>query len=305
MFLVLEGIDGSGKTSIGNDLCNNRELRIINTKPFSITDFVKVVKEELTTRGTTAIPVKRSKRVDVIVYSIISSLFKDLSDVDTKYREIIEDSVRDIPTGKFLKLCCKIRSDVDKITKAKEYLSSGKFPEGQLQYQDEETLRAYYKEHLLSVTNRLSGRYIDLMYLLMPILENLQIDNRDIILLDRWVMSTYAYNYGMGGSLTDVAGNIKADYKELNKFTYPDKLFTIFIDSTPNTASKRRSTRDGKAEVFEDKECLERTFDMYGKLITKTPRITCIPNNSRTKYELLMKRVHGAINDILLKIDRR
>ena len=44
---------------------------------------------------------------------------------------------------------------------------------------------------------------------------------------------------------------------------------------------------------------------MYGKLITKTPKITCIPNNSRTKYELLMKRVHGALNDILLKIDRR
>lgn len=305
MFLVLEGIDGSGKTSVGNDLCNNRELRIINTKPFSITDFVKVVKRELTIRDTTAIPVKRSKRVDIIVYSIMVSLFKDLYGVDTRYREIIEDSVRDIPTNRFLKLCCKIRSDVDKITKAKEYLSSGKFPESQLQYQDEDTLRAYYKEHLLYATNRLSERYIDLMYLLMPILENLQIDNRDIILLDRWVMSTYAYNYGMGGSLTDVAGNIKGDYKELNKFTYPDKLFTIFIDSTPNTASKRRSTRDGKAEVFEDKECLERTFDMYGKLITKTPRITCIPNNSRTKYELLMKRVHGAINDILLKIDRR
>ena len=118
-------------------------------------------------------------------------------------------------------------------------------------------------------------------------------------------MSTYAYNYGMGGTLTDIAGNIKADYKELNKFTDYGKLFTIFIDSTPNVASKRRSTRDGKAEVFEDKECLERTFDMYGKLITKTPRITCIPNNSRTKYELLMKRVYGAINDILLKIDRR
>lgn len=305
MFLVLEGIDGSGKTSVGNDLCNNRELRIINTKPFSITDFVKVVKRELTIRDTTAIPVKRSKRVDIIVYSIMVSLFKDLYGVDTRYREIIEDSVRDIPTNRFLKLCCKIRSDVYKITKAKEYLSGGKFPEGQLQYQDEETLRAYYKEHLLYVTNRLSERYIDLMYLLMPILENLQIENRDIILLDRWVMSTYAYNYGMGGSLTDVAGNIKGDYKELNKFTYPDKLFTIFIDSTPNTASKRRSTRDGKAEVFEDKECLERTFDVYGKLITKTPRITCIPNNSRTKYELLMKRVHGAINDILLKIDRR
>ena len=139
----------------------------------------------------------------------------------------------------------------------------------------------------------------------MPILENLQIDNRDIVLLDRWVMSTYAYNYGMGGTLTDIAGNIKADYKELNKFTDYGKLFTIFIDSTPNVASKRRSARDGKAEVFEDKECLERTFDVYGKLITKTPRITCIVNNSRTKYELLMKRVHGAINDILLKIDRR
>ena len=305
MFLVLEGIDGSGKTSVGNDLCNNRELRIINTKPFSITDFVKVVKRELTIRDTTAIPVKRSKRVDIIVYCIMVSLFKDLYGVNTRYREIIEDSVRDIPTNRFLKLCCKIRSDVDKITKAKEYLSSGKFPESQLQYQDEETLRAYYKEHLLSVTNRLSGRYIDLMYLLMPILENLQIDNRDIILLDRWVMSTYAYNYGMGGSLTDVAGNIKGDYKELNKFTDYGKLFTIFIDSTPNVASKRRSARDGKAEVFEDKECLERTFDMYGKLITKTPKITCIPNNSRTKYELLMKRVHGAINDILLKIDRR
>ena len=109
----------------------------------------------------------------------------------------------------------------------------------------------------------------------------------------------------MGGTLTDIAGYIKPNYKELNKFTYPDKLFTIFIDSTPNTASKRRSTRDGKAEVFEDKECLERTFDLYGKLITKTPRITCIPNNSRTSYELLMKRVYGAINDILLKIDRR
>ena len=108
MFLVLEGIDGSGKTSVGNDLCNNRELRIINTKPFSITEFVKLVKEELTIRGTTAIPVKRSKRVDIIVYCIISSLFKDLSNVDTKYREIIEDSIRDIPTGKFLKLCCKI-----------------------------------------------------------------------------------------------------------------------------------------------------------------------------------------------------
>lgn len=305
MFLVLEGIDGSGKTSVGNDLCNNRELRIINTKPFSITDFVKVVKRELTIRDTTAIPVKRSKRVDIIVYSIMVSLFKDLYGVDTRYREIIEDSVRDIPTNRFLKLCCKIRSDVDKITKAKEYLSSGKFPEGQLHYQDEETLRAYYKEHLLSVTDRLSDRYIDLMYLLMPILENLQIDNRDIVLLDRWVMSTYAYNYGMGGTLTDIAGYIKPNYKELNKFTYPDKLFTIFIDSAPNVASKRRSTRDGKAEVFEDKECLERTFDVYGKLITKTPRITCIPNNSRTKYELLMKRVHGAINDILLKIDRR
>ena len=84
MFLVLEGIDGSGKTSVGNDLCNNKELRIINTNPFSITEFVKVVKEELTTRGTTAIPVKRSKRVDIIVYSIISSLFKDLSDVNSK-----------------------------------------------------------------------------------------------------------------------------------------------------------------------------------------------------------------------------
>lgn len=305
MFLVLEGIDGSGKTSIGNDLCNNRELRVINTKPFSITDFVKVVKRELTIRDTTAIPVKRSKRVDIIVYCILVSLFKDIYSIDTRYREIIEDSVRDIPTNRFLKLCCKIRSDVDKITKAKEYLTSGKFPEGQLQYRDEDTLRAYYKEHLVYLTNRLSERYIDLMYLLIPILENLQIDNRDILILDRWVMSTYAYNYGMGGSLTDVAGNIKGDYKELNKFTYPDKLFTIFIDSTPNTASKRRSTRDGKAEVFEDKECLERTFDVYGKLITKTPKITCIPNNSRTSYELLMKRVYGAINDILLKIDRR
>lgn len=305
MFLVLEGIDGSGKTSVGNDLCNNRELRVINTKPFSITDFVKVVKRELTIRGTTAIPVKRSKRVDIIVYSIMVSLFKDLYSVNTRYREIIEDSVRDLPTNRFLKLCCKIRSDIDKITKTKEYLSSGKFPKEQLHYQDEEALRAYYKEHLLSVTNRLSERYIDLMYLLMPILESLQIDNRDILVLDRWVMSTYAYNYGMGGTLTDIAGNIKADYKELNKFTDYGKLFTIFIDSTPNVASKRRSARDGKAEVFEDKECLERTFDMYGKLITKTPRITCIPNNSRTKYELLMKRVHGAINDILLKIDRR
>lgn len=305
MFLVLEGIDGSGKTSVGNDLCNNRELRIINTKPFSITDFVKVVKRELTIRDTTAIPVKRSKRVDIIVYCIISSLFKDLSDVDTKYREIIEDSVRDIPTGKFLKLCCKIRSDVNKLTKTKGYLVSGVFPEGQLQYRDEDTLKAYYVEHLVYLTNRLSDRYIDLMYLLMPILENLQIDNRDIILLDRWVMSTYAYNYGMGGTLTDIAGYIKLEYKELNKFTYPDKLFTIFIDSAPNVASKRRSTRDGKAEVFEDKECLERTFDVYSKLILKTPRITCIPNNSRTSYELLMKRVYGAINDILLTIDRR
>ena len=305
MFLVLEGIDGSGKTSVGNDLCNNRELRIVNTQPFSITEFVKLVKEELTIRGTTAIPVKRSKRVDIIVYCIISSLFKDLSDVDSKFREIIEDSVRDIPTGKFLKLCCKIRSDVDKLTKTKEYLTTGKFTAEQLQYRDEETLRAYYKEHLVYVTNRLSERYIDLMYLLMPVLENLQIDNRDIILLDRWVMSTYAYNYGMGGSLTDIAGNIKADYKELNKFTDFGKLFTIFIDSTPNVASKRRSTRDGKAEVFEDKECLERTFDMYGKLITKTPRITCIPNNSRTKYELLIKRVYGALNNILLTVDRR
>lgn len=305
MFLVLEGIDGSGKTSVGNDLCNNKELRIINTKPFSITEFVKVVKEELTTRGTTAIPVKRSKRVDIIVYCILSSLFKDLSDVDSKFREIIEDNVRDIPTGKFLKLCCKIRSDVNKLTKTKECLINGVFLKEQLRYQDEDTLRAYYREHLIHVTDRLSNRYIDLMYLLMPILENLQIDNRDIILLDRWVMSTYAYNYGMGGTLTDIAGYIKPEYKELNKFTYPDKLFTIFIDSTPNTASKRRSTRDGKAEVFEDKECLERTFDVYGKLITKTPRITCIPNNSRTKYELLMKRVYGAINDILLKIDRR
>lgn len=305
MFLVLEGIDGSGKTSVGNDLCDNRELRIINTKPFSITDFVKVVKRELTIRDTTAIPVKRSKRVDIIVYSILVSLFKDIYGVDTKYREIIEDSVRDIPTNRFLKLCCKIRSDVDKITKAKEYLSSGKFPEGQLQYQDEDTLKAYYVEHLVYTTDRLSGRYIDLMYLLMPILENLQIDNKDIILLDRWVMSTYAYNYGMGGTLTDIAGYIKPEYKELNKFTYPDKLFTIFIDSAPNVASKRRSTRDGKAEVFEDKECLERTFDVYGKLILKTPRITCIPNNSRTSYELLMKRVYGAINDILLTIDRR
>ena len=305
MFLVLEGIDGSGKTSVGNDLCSNRELRVINTKPFSITDFVKVVKRELTIRDTTAIPVKRSKRVDIIVYSIMVSLFKDLYGVDTRYREIIEDSVRDLPTGKFLKLCCKIRSDVDKITKAKEYLTTGKFTAEQLQYRDEDTLRAYYKEHLVYLTNRLSERYIDLMYLLMPILENLQIDNRDIILLDRWVMSTYAYNYGMGGTLTDVAGNIKGDYKELNKFTDYGKLFTIFIDSTPNVASKRRSARDGKPEVFEDKECLERTFDMYGKLITKTPKITCIPNNSRTKYELLMKRVYGAINDILLKIDRR
>ena len=305
MFLVLEGIDGSGKTSVGNDLCNNRELRIINTEPFSITDFVKVVKRELTIRDTTAIPVKRSKRVDIIIYSIMVSLFKDLYGVDTRYKESIEDAVRDLPTGKFLKLCCKIRSDVHKLTKTKGYLVSGVFPEGQLQYRDEDTLKAYYVEHLIHVTDRLSNRYIDLMYLLMPILENLQIDNRDIILLDRWVMSTYAYNYGMGGSLTDVAGNIKGDYKELNKFTYPDKLFTIFINSTPNTASKRRSTRDSKAEVFEDKECLERTFDMYGKLITKTPRITCIPNNSRTKYELLMKRVYGAINDILLKIDRR
>ena len=285
MFLVLEGIDGSGKTSVGNDLCNNRELRIINTKPFSITDFVKVVKEELTTRGITAIPVKRSKRVDIIVYCIISSLFKDLSDVDTKYREIIEDSVRDIPTGKFLKLCCKIRSDVNKLTKTKGYLVSGVFPKGQLQYRDEDALKAYYVEHLVYITNRLSDRYIDLMYLLMPILENLQIDNKD--------------------TLTDIAGYIKPEYKELNKFTYPDKLFTIFIDSAPNVASKRRSTRDGKAEVFEDKECLERTFNVYGKLITKTPRITCIPNNSRTSYELLMKRVYGAINDILLKIDRR
>lgn len=305
MFLVLEGIDGSGKTSVGNDLCNNRELKVINTKPFSITDFVKVVKRELTIRDTTAIPVKRSKRVDIIVYSILVSLFKDIYSIDTRYKEIIEDSVRDLPTGKFLKLCCKIRSDVDKITKTKEYLTTGKFTAEQLQYRDEETLRAYYKEHLVYVTNRLSERYIDLMYLLIPILENLQIDNRDILILDRWVMSTYAYNYGMGGTLTDIAGNIKADYKELNKFTDYGKLYTIFIDSTPNVASKRRSARDGKAEVFEDKECLERTFDMYGKLITKTPRITCIPNNSRTKYELLMKRVYGAINDILLKIDRR
>ena len=304
MFLVLEGIDGSGKTSVGNELCSNKELNVINTKPFSITDFVKAVKRELTIRDTTAIPVKRSKRVDIIVYSILVSLFKDLHDVDTKYKGIIEDTVRDIPTGKFLKLCCKIRSDVDKLTKAKNYLSTGEFTAEQLQYRDEDTLRAYYSEHMIYLTNRLSERYIDLMYLLMPILENLQIDNKDILVLDRWVMSTYAYNYGMGGSLTDIAGNIKAEYKELNKFTYPDKLFTIFIDSTPNTASKRRSTRDGKAEVFEDKECLERTFDMYGKLITKTPRITCIPNNSRTKYELLMKRVHSAINDILLKIDR-
>ena len=143
------------------------------------------------------------------------------------------------------------------------------------------------------------------MYLLMPILENLQIDNRDIILLDRWVMSTYAYNYGMGGTLTDIAGYIKPNYKELNKFTYPNKLFTIFIDSAPNVASKRRSTRDGEAEVFEDKECLERTFDVYGKLITKTPRITCIPNNSRTKYETLIKRVYSALNNILLTVDRR
>lgn len=305
MFLVLEGIDGSGKTSVGNELCSNKELRIINTKPFSITDFVKVVKRELTIRDTTAIPVKRSKRVDIIVYCILTSLFKDIYSIDTRYKEIIEDSVRDIPTGKFLKLCCKIRSDVDKLTKTKEYLTSGKFTTEQLQYRDEETLRAYYKEHLVYVTNRLSERYIDLMYLLIPILENLQIDNKDIVVLDRWVMSTYAYNYGMGGTLTDIAGNIKADYKELNKFTDYGRLFTIFIDSTPNVASKRRSTRDGKAEVFEDKECLERTFDMYGKLVTKTPRITCIPNNSRTKYELLMKRVHGAINDILLKIDRR
>lgn len=305
MFLVLEGIDGSGKTSVGNDLCNNRELRVINTKPFSITDFVKVVKRELTIRDTTAIPVKRSKRVDIIVYSILVSLFKDIYSIDTRYKEIIEDSVRDLPTGKFLKLCCKIRSDVDKITKTKEYLTTGKFTAEQLQYRDEETLRAYYKEHLVYLTNRLSERYIDLMYMLMPILENLQIDNRDIVLLDRWVMSTYAYNYGMGGTLTDIAGNIKADYKELNKFTDYGKLFTIFIDSTPNVASKRRSTRDGKAEVFEDKECLERTFDMYGKLITKTPRITCIPNNSRTKYELLMKRVYGALNNILLTVDRR
>ena len=305
MFLVLEGIDGSGKTSVGNDLCSNRELSIINTKPFSITDFVKVVKRELTIRDTTAIPVKRSKRVDIIVYSILVSLFKDLYGVNIKYRGIIEDSVRDIPTGKFLKLCCKIRSDVDKITKAKNYLIAGEFTAEQLQYRDEETLRAYYKEYLEYLINRLSERYIDLMYMLMPVLENLQIDNRDIILLDRWVMSTYAYNYGMGGTLTDIAGYIKPEYKELNKFTYPDKLFTIFIDSAPNVASKRRSTRDGKAAVFEDKECLERTFDVYGKLITKTPRITCIPNNSRTSYELLMKRVYGAINDILLTIDRR
>lgn len=305
MFLVLEGIDGSGKTSVGNDLCNNRELRVINTKPFSITDFVKVVKRELTIRDTAAIPVKRSKRVDIIVYSILTSLFKDIYSIDTRYKEIIEDSARDLPTGKFLKLCCKIRSDVDKITKTKEYLTTGKFTAEQLQYRDEETLRAYYKEHLVYLTNRLSERYIDLMYLLIPILENLQIDNKDIVVLDRWVMSTYAYNYGMGGTLTDIAGNIKADYKELNKFTDYGKLFTIFIDSTPNVASKRRSTRDGKAEVFEDKECLERTFDMYGKLITKTPRITCIPNNSRTKYELLMKRVYGALNNILLTVDRR
>lgn len=305
MFLVLEGIDGSGKTSVGNDLCNNKELRIINTKPFSITDFVKVVKRELTIRDTTAISVKRSKRVDIIVYSILVSLFKDLRNVNTIYKESVEDSVRDIPTNRFLKLCCKIRSDVDKLTKTKGYLVSGVFPEGQLQYRDEDTLRAYYVGHLVSVTNRLSDRYIDLMYLLMPILENLQIDNRDIILLDRWVMSTYAYNYGMGGTLTDIAGYIKPEYKELNKFTYPDKLFTIFIDSAPNVASKRRSTRDGKSEVFEDKECLERTFDVYGKLITKTPRITCVPNNSRTSYELLMKRVYVAINDILLTIGRR
>ena len=305
MFLVLEGIDGSGKTSVGNDLCNNKELRIINTKPFSITDFVKVVKRELTIRDTTAISVKRSKRVDIIVYSILVSLFKDLRNVNTIYKESVEDSVRDIPTNRFLKLCCKIRSDVDKLTKTKGYLVSGVFPEGQLQYRDEDTLRAYYVRHLVSVTNRLSDRYIDLMYLLMPILENLQIDNRDIILLDRWVMSTYAYNYGMGGTLTDIAGYIKPEYKELNKFTYPDKLFTIFIDSAPNVASKRRSTRDGKSEVFEDKECLERTFDVYGKLITKTPRITCVPNNSRTSYELLMKRVYVAINDILLTIGRR
>lgn len=299
MFLVLEGIDGSGKTSVGNDLCNNKELRIINTKPFSITDFVKVVKRELTTRGTTAIPVKRSKRIDIIVYCIISSLFKDLSNVDSKYREIIEDSVRDIPTGKFLKLCRKIRSDVNKLTKTKGYLVSGVFPEGQLQYRDEDTLKAYYVEHLVYLTNRLSDRYIDLMYLLMPILENLQIDNRDIILLDRWVMSTYAYNYGMGGTLTDIAGYIKPEYKELNKFTYPDKLFTIFIDSTPNTASKRRSTRDGKAEVFEDKECLKRTFDMYGKLILKTRNVRAIPNSSRTSYQLLVKNALSAVKSIL------
>lgn len=305
MFLVLEGIDGSGKTSVGNDLCNNSELRIVNTKPFSITEFVKLVKKELTIRRTTAIPVKRSKRVDIIVYCIMSSLFKDLHDVDIKYKEIIEDSVRDLPTGRFLKLCCKIRSDVDKITKTKECLINGIFLKEELRYQDEDTLRAYYAEHLIAVTNRLSDRYIDLMYLLMPILENLQIDNRDIILLDRWVMSTYAYNYGMGGTLTDIAGYIKPEYKELNKFTYSDKLFTIFIDSAPNVASKRRSTRDSKAEVFEDKECLERTFDIYGKLITKTPRITCVVNNSRTSYELLMKRVYSAINDILLMIDRR
>lgn len=305
MFLVLEGIDGSGKTSVGNDLCNNSELRIVNTKPFSITEFVKLVKKELTIRRTTAIPVKRSKRVDIIVYCIMSSLFKDLHDVDIKYKEIIENSVRDLPTGRFLKLCCKIRSDVDKITKTKECLINGIFLKEELRYQDEDTLRAYYAEHLIAVTNRLSDRYIDLMYLLMPILENLQIDNRDIILLDRWVMSTYAYNYGMGGTLTDIAGYIKPEYKELNKFTYSDKLFTIFIDSAPNVASKRRSTRDSKAEVFEDKECLERTFDIYGKLITKTPRITCVVNNSRTSYELLMKRVYSAINDILLMIDRR
>lgn len=305
MFLVLEGIDGSGKTSVGNDLCNNRELRIINTKPFSITDFVKVVKYELTTRDTTAIPVKRSKRIDIIVHSILVSLFKDLDSVDTRYREIIEDTVRDLPTNRFLKLCCKIRSDVNKITNAKERLDSGIFRKEELKYQDEDALKAYYVERLVYTTDRLSGRYIDLMYLLMPILENLQIDNKDIILLDRWVMSTYAYNYGMGGTLTDIAGYIKPEYKELNKFTYPDKLFTIFIDSAPNVASKRRSTRDGKAEVFEDKECLERTFDVYGKLITKTPRITCIPNNSRTSYELLMKRVYGALNNILLTVDRR
>ena len=299
MFLVLEGIDGSGKTSVGNELCNNRELNIINTKPFSITDFVKVVKRELTIRDITAIPVKRSKRIDIIVHSILVSLFKDLDVVDTRYIEIIEDAVRDLPTNRFLKLCCKIRSDVNKITNAKERLDTGIYRKEELKYQDEETLSAYYKEHLVYATDRLSGRYIDLMYLLMPILENLQIDNKDIILLDRWVMSTYAYNYGMGGSLTDIAGNIKEDYKELNKFTYPNKLFTIFIDCTPNVASKRRSTRDGKAEVFEDKECLKRTFDMYGKLILKTRNIRAISNSSRTSYQLLVKNALSAIKTIL------